>query len=548
MLAGLLCLCLFTQAAVAASILKYGSRGQEVRDMQQKLKEYGYLSGAVDGIFGKQTLEAVKKFQAANGLAVDGIAGPKTLSKLYQGSTYNPPNNNETNRGNEVAISRILKVGSRGEDVKTLQNYLNSLGFSVGKVDGIFGPATKNAVINFQKSKGLVADGIVGPATLGALAAAINKPGNDKPSNGDKGNDSPSRGDVDRPSFSPWKPATGKISLVWDRNLVALKKNNGINVVAPVWFSVKEVNGQITVDSSKASKNYVNQAHGMGYKVWATVQSFTPSISKQVVQNDVIADHVVAKLVEFVQAYGLDGINIDFENMDPADKHLYTKFVEKAVQQLHIVGATVSVDITRKTSSATNWWSSCYDRASLAKVVDYIILMSYDEHSQSSKTNGPVASIGWVENSIKVTLQEVPADKLLLGVPLYAYDWISEPVVEQPNPANPSDYQRKTNGVALRMQEIEDLVTYWSTVLRNGNVVQVSEWLTEPKWLTETGTMYLKFLDTQGRIHELWYEDAESIKLKLDLVDKYGLAGAASWEYTFANEKIWEVFKNELGQ
>ena len=264
----------------------------------------------------------------------------------------------------------------------------------------------------------MAADGIVGPATVAAINAALNQSGKDedKPGNDDKDNPT-DRGDSDRPTFTPWKPASGKINLVWDRNLVPLKHTDGINVVVPVWFSVKEINGTITVDSSKASKNYVDQAHRMGYKVWATVQSFTPSISKQVVHNGAIADYVISKLKDLVQAYNLDGINIDFENMDPADKNLYTQFVQKAAWQLHTVEATVSVDITRRTSSTTNWWSSCYDRTGLAKVADYIILMSYDEHSASSKTNGPVTSIGWVENSVKVTLEEVPANKLLVGIP-----------------------------------------------------------------------------------------------------------------------------------
>lgn len=640
-LAGFLCICLFAQGAIAATLLRLGSRGQEVYKMQQKLKEYGYLSGAVDGIFGRQTLEAVKKFQAANGLVVDGIAGPKTLSKLYQNPSANPGNsnnnsgskseasapinrilklgsrgedvrmlqnylnalgfsvgkadgifgpatrnavinfqrsrglavdgivgpatiaainaalNNKTNPNNggdsksgaSAPINRLLKLGSRGEDVKTLQKQLNALGFSVGKVDGIFGPATRNAVISFQRSRGLVVDGIVGPATVAAINAALNQTGKDdnKPGDGGKNDGTGDKGSGET-GFTPWKPASGKINLVWDRNLVPLKYADGVNVIAPVWFSVRQINGTITVDSSKASKSYVDQAHKMGYKVWATIQSFTPSISKQVVHNEAVANHVISKLKELVQAYNLDGINIDFENMDPADKDLYTRFVEKAVKQLHTVGATVSVDITRRTSSPTNWWSACYDRTGLAKVADYIILMSYDQHSSSSKTNGPVASIGWVENSVQITLEEVPANKLLIGIPLYAYDWISEPIVSQPDPANPAHYRRVGNGVALTMGEIEQLITTNSATLRNGSYIQVAEWLVKPTWLDQTGTMYLKFLDTQGKLHELWYEDARSIKLKLDLVYKYGLAGAASWEYTFANDKIWEVFKERLSR
>jgi len=175
---------LFTNSAFAASLLKVGSRGNDVKIMQQKLIELGYLNGKADGIFGSQTRDAVIRFQKAKGLTADGIAGPQTLAALYgtnSPSNGQPPTQNQGTQPSNSVPTRLLKLGSRGEDVKQLQNRLNQLGFACGAADGIFGNATRAAVINFQKANGLAADGIAGPATLGKLFADVPPKGQNPP-------------------------------------------------------------------------------------------------------------------------------------------------------------------------------------------------------------------------------------------------------------------------------------------------------------------------------------------------------------------------------
>lgn len=157
------------RAHAQVTLLKLGSRGPEVEKLQKALIGQGFLSGKADGIFGPVTQAAVKAFQKAKGLVVDGIAGPKTLAVLY-GSVASPGSNSsdgQPSRG--TTISRTLKLGDRGQEVVILQNRLNQLNFNCGKADGIFGYATYTAVVAFQKKNGLVPDGIVGPKTLAAL-------------------------------------------------------------------------------------------------------------------------------------------------------------------------------------------------------------------------------------------------------------------------------------------------------------------------------------------------------------------------------------------
>ena len=150
-----------------AAVLKRGSTGSEVRTMQQKLKNWGYYSGSVDGIFGSGTESAVKLFQRTNRLTADGIVGSATAAAL--GMTLA----GGTSSGGGSTSSGVLKRGSSGADVKTMQQKLKNWGYYSGSVDGIFGSGTESAVKLFQRTNGLTADGIVGSATAAALGMTL---------------------------------------------------------------------------------------------------------------------------------------------------------------------------------------------------------------------------------------------------------------------------------------------------------------------------------------------------------------------------------------
>lgn len=143
-----------------------GSRGEDVKTLQAQLNALGYNCGDVDGIFGAKTYNAVVKFQKDRGLAVDGIVGKNTWAALgVTGTTVV-----ETQTTAITSSMPLLRRGSTGEAVKTLQTRLNALGYDCGTVDGIFGIKTYNAVVSFQTARALAVDGIVGVNTWGALA------------------------------------------------------------------------------------------------------------------------------------------------------------------------------------------------------------------------------------------------------------------------------------------------------------------------------------------------------------------------------------------
>lgn len=143
---------LFSTTVFAADVLKFGSRGQEVVQVQQTLKEKGYFNYRITGYYGTITENSIIAFQKANNITIDGIAGPETLSKLY------------------MKNSNLLKYGSSGSNVSNLQQKLKNIGFfNFPNITGYYGPITKKAVINFQKAYGLTVDGIAGPQTFNKL-------------------------------------------------------------------------------------------------------------------------------------------------------------------------------------------------------------------------------------------------------------------------------------------------------------------------------------------------------------------------------------------
>ena len=190
----------------------------------------------------------------------------------------------------------------------------------------------------------------------------------------------------------------------------------GLNVVSPTWFYLSATTpGEI---SNEADMRYVNWAHSKGYQVWALfANNFDPDLTRTVLRDSDLRDKVISQILIFSEIYLLDGINIDFENVYMEDAPFLTQFVREMVPLLHEQGLTVSMDVTVRSSSPT--WSLCYERSRLAQVLDYIMLMAYDQYPSNSPVSGPVSTIPWTEKAIKITLEEVPNESLVWEFPLH---------------------------------------------------------------------------------------------------------------------------------
>lgn len=327
-----------------------------------------------------------------------------------------------------------------------------------------------------------------------------------------------------KPEYEPsLSPLEGKINLSWDylygraERLHDAPPIRGINVVSPTWFHLEDAEGNI---ANEAHKPYVHWAHENDYQVWALFSnSFDPDITQEVLSDPQKRIKLRDQLLVLAELYNLDGINFDFENMYYEDKRLYVQLIREVTPFLHEQGLTVSVDVTMP--SGSKMWSQVYDRQALAETVDYIMAMGYDQYPRGSQTPGPVASLKWTEEKLQETLELVPNDKLVLGIPFYTRLW---EVKRQ------DDGSEEVSSRALGMQEAHNFI-------QNNNL--------EPTLDEETGLKYSE-LEQGNTTYKIWLETAESIQKRIKLVNEYDLAGTASWRRGFEKEEIWDVIKNTL--
>lgn len=309
-----------------------------------------------------------------------------------------------------------------------------------------------------------------------------------------------------------------KIKAVWEHvprwspNMSAESVIDGLDIILPTWFNLTDAQGGM---ANRASAAYVEEAHKRGVSVWALASNgFSKTVSSQFFKNPRAVNLYIARLLAYASLYNLDGINIDFENLDVADRTQFVRFVSILSAQMKKSGLLLSVDVHIPSNTNT---SKSHDRAALSKHADYIMLMAYDQHWRTSQTSGSVASLPWVERAVKGCLDEgVPADKLLLGVPFYMRRWEETPAAKG---------KVTVKSFTLTMAEAE------SNAARTG---------AEMFWLDDLGQHYYSYVEN-GKTYKVWVENAESLERKLNLVSKYKIAGMAGWRKGHEKAEVWEV-------
>ena len=318
---------------------------------------------------------------------------------------------------------------------------------------------------------------------------------------------------------------SGKINLVWDmtysKSNIKLSKATtpGIDVISPTWFEIVDRKGTI---KNRATPEYMEYAHQNGWQVWALFSNAFGDIegTSIILNNSDMRQEIIRNILAYAALYKLDGINLDFENIYKKDKDAYTQFVREFYPLAKEQGLFVSVDVSVPDGSDT--WSKCFDRKALAESVDYVCLMTYDQHWSTSPKAGSTAELGWVEENLQKTLLEVPPEKLLLGVPLYTRLWSMEE----------KDGESKLSSIVLNVE------TSWEKLEENGAIAA---------WNDISG-QYQTTYEKDGKIYQMWIEDADAVNMKTSLVHKYNLAGACVWAANFANEEVFEVFERNLKQ
>ncbi|WP_205516960.1 glycosyl hydrolase family 18 protein [Paenibacillus sp. SYP-B3998] len=325
-------------------------------------------------------------------------------------------------------------------------------------------------------------------------------------------------------SYVPWKPLNGKINMTWEHvitknpDTAKIGDMPGLNVISPTWFSLSDGEGRV---KNSADASYVKWAQSKGYQVWALFSNgFEPDRTSQALSTYDRRMTIIKQLLGFAQTYKLQGFNIDFENVHLKDKENLVQFVRELTPFMHEQGLVVSIDVTPK--STNEMWSMFYDRPALAEVVDYMMLMAYDEYWASSPKSGSVSSLPWTEKSVSQLLgpEKVPSNKLVLGVPFYTRMWTEVT----------KNGKTSASSKTLTMEAAQ-------TIIKDKKLIA--------SFSPEAGQNYVEYKDGE-KLVRIWLEDEISVKSRIDLLKKYDLAGIASWRRGFEQPAIWNVIQDSL--
>ena len=338
------------------------------------------------------------------------------------------------------------------------------------------------------------------------------------------------------PSFNTYEPEpvthnflSGKVRLAWqytgnkngtEKMLDNIKKNPEINVVSPTWFFMNGTGGDII---SYATEEYVTAAHENNVKVWALLKNDVlegkfngVEDSHTVLSSYDARKRLIKNVIDEALAFGVDGINVDIEGIKVETGIYFVQFLRELSIPCRENGLTLSVD-----NIIPEDYNAFYNIPEQTKIVDYVILMAYDEHYLGSDA-GSVASLPWVTSAVEKTLTKCSKEQLVLALPFFTRLW-----------------KEVTNG---------DNKKYTSQLVALDDTPGLlAEKGVEPDWESSTGQYYAQFNgEDANTIYHMWIEDQKSLMLKVMVAREKELAGIAAWELGDDTEGLWTALKDTL--
>lgn len=317
----------------------------------------------------------------------------------------------------------------------------------------------------------------------------------------------------------------GKVSLGWhsiggvggnDTLDAMVAESKGMNVIAPTWFSLNDNEGNFR---SFGTSQYVQQAHNYGLKVWGVWDNFnyknetgTNIDSYAVLSSTSKRRLLVQNMINTSLSLGLDGINIDFEGLTEDVGEHYIQFLRELSVECRKSSLVLSID-----NYVPFHFNEFYRLDIQGEIADYVIIMGYDEHWHGSKDPGSVASIDYVSNGINKTLEQVPAGKVVNALPFYTILWKTEG-------AEVTDEYITLNNVADFLQRV--------------NIT--------PTWDEETCQNYAEW-QSGSTTYQIWVEDLESLRVKLNVMSTQDIAGVAVWRLGYGTPAAWELIRAYAG-
>lgn len=311
-----------------------------------------------------------------------------------------------------------------------------------------------------------------------------------------------------------------------DTVLQRIAESKGLTTIAPTWYHVANTSGEL---SSISSLDYVNYAHQSNIEVWATVRDFDGGINSYDESYELLSktsnrESLINQLIADAVKTGIDGINVDFEKISNECGEHYIQFIRELSVRCRQNGLVLSVD-----NYVPKGYNMQYDRKEQGIVADYVIIMGYDEYFAGSPVAGPVSSYNYVKEGIEETLKEVPAEKVISGIPFFTRLWAETPKTEEElAEAAGTDEEQYTTNVesdALGMSAAAAVVEDAGAELTWDDTVQ-QDFAT---WTVDDTT------------YKIWLENEKSIEPKLKLMKEHKLAGTAAWALGQETKETWEL-------
>ena len=311
-----------------------------------------------------------------------------------------------------------------------------------------------------------------------------------------------------------------KINLVWHQS-TSTESNDamaemtaemtGVNVISPTWFSVTDETGTI---SSLASADYVKLAHDAGREVWGLIDDFNEAFDETTdLAYASVRSRIIEQLLAEAASCGMDGINVDFENLKEAGIPHYLQFLRELTSAAHAQNLVVSVD-----TPVPQAYTMYYQRGEQARFVDYMIVMAYDEHFAGSEEAGSVSSLPFVQQAVEEMTRVMPADQVICGIPFYTRVWTEK--------FGQSAITSEVLGMdgAKNYAKENQMTETWDASLGQ-NVATV---------------------ETSDARYTIWMEDEQSMEEKLKVIQSADLAGVAEWKLGFERADIWSLISEYI--
>lgn len=311
-----------------------------------------------------------------------------------------------------------------------------------------------------------------------------------------------------------------KINLVWHQS-TSTESNDamaemtaemtGVNVISPTWFSVTDETGTI---SSLASADYVKLAHEAGREVWGLIDNFNEAFDETTdLAYASVRSRIIEQLLAEAASCGMDGINVDFENLKEAGIPHYLQFLRELTSAAHAQNLVVSVD-----TPVPQAYTMYYQRGEQARFVDYMIVMAYDEHFAGSEEAGSVSSLPFVQQAVEEMTRVMPADQVICGIPFYTRVWTEK--------FGQSAITSEVLGMdgAKNYAKENQMTETWDASLGQ-NVATV---------------------ETSDARYTIWMEDEQSMEEKLKVIQSADLAGVAEWKLGFECVDVWSLISEYI--